>query len=116
MNNNCAFTSLTIVYILQLEDDCWYVGFTSNLNARLAEHFGYTGRYKSVRWVDLHKPINLHKVLIGNKDDEDRITLEYMEIYGKDKVRGGKWTKIHLKRNRPVMINYILRQVSGVLD
>ena len=105
---NCLFMSLTLIYVLKLEDDCWYIGYTSNLNSRLAEHFGFRGRYKTTVWCDLHKPIKLVDVRIGTTDDENSLTLEYIEKYGFGKVRGGKWCKIH----RIIPINYWLKKIT----
>jgi len=88
-----SYTCVTIVYVLKLENRCWYIGFTSNLNARLAEHFGLQGRYKCIKWLEKNKPIDIDKVYIGNTDDEDRITEEYMDRYGKEFVLGGKYCR-----------------------
>ena len=36
------------VYVLRLEDVCWYVGYSADLGTRIAQHFlgarGWTGR------------------------------------------------------------------------
>lgn len=80
------------VYVLKLVDDCWYVGITHDLNKRLSQHFGGEGS----KWTKLHKPIEVERVIFPAEEDtiENDITKEYMEKYGKDKVRGGSWCKV----------------------
>ena len=82
-----------IVYVLKLNDGCYYVGLTHDLNRRLSQHFGGTGAL----WTRLHKPISLEKVYFlnhGETDLENKITREYMNLYGEDKVKGGKYNDI----------------------
>ena len=79
-----------LVYHLKLEDECHYVGITYNLNQRYAQHLGGNG----AKWTQLHKPIDVQQVWIdGSEELENKITLELIEKYGKDKVRGGKYTQ-----------------------
>ena len=85
-----AFIVSACVYVLALEDDCWYVGITYNLNLRMGQHWAGEG----AKWTRLHKPVRLAEVIYpANKDTENQITEKYRELYGTDKVRGGKWTK-----------------------
>ena len=107
--SDCRYICLTTVYVLRLENGYWYVGYTCNLNARLAEHFGEQGRYSSIKWLEEHPAIDIDKVIIGNKDDEDRITEEYMAKYGKDYVRGGKYCKRYYKY---IKIHYDLKKIK----
>lgn len=79
-----------LVYHLKLEDECHYVGITYNLNQRYAQHLGGNG----AKWTQLHKPIDVQQVWIdGSEELENKITLELIEKYGKEKVRGGKYTQ-----------------------
>ncbi len=86
--------SMTIhpcVYVLKLEQDNWYVGITYNLNLRMAQH--WTGQ--GAKWTQLHKPISIEAVHYpASKEMENRITTEYMEKYGGDKVRGGSYCRV----------------------
>jgi predicted GIY-YIG superfamily endonuclease len=75
---------------LKLRDECWYIGHTTNLNARIAEHLGFTGRYSKQKFLTLHPVENIHSVQIGSLDDENKLALEYIETYGREKVCGGK--------------------------
>lgn len=81
-----------IVYVLKLEDDCWYVGITLDLNKRLGQHWSGEG----AKWTKLHKPISVEKILFPADGEtiENDTTKEYMELYGKEKVRGGSWCRV----------------------
>jgi len=77
-----------VVYVLELEDGCFYVGITFNFNHRMSQHFGGYGS----KWTTLHKPIRLERtILFGTKEIENMTTLEMMRIHGVEKVRGGNW-------------------------
>jgi hypothetical protein len=87
-----AFSGYGLVYTLELEDDCFYIGWTNNLNTRLFQHFNGEGS----KWTKAHKPIKLINVIIGGKSEESEETLRLMYIHGRDKVRGGAYTKQHI--------------------
>jgi len=75
-----------IVYVLELTDGCYYVGYTLNLANSLNLHFTGKGAY----WTKLHvssKLVNVYYDVTYAK--EDRVTEQYFEWFGKDKVRGG---------------------------
>lgn len=80
------------IYILKLEDDCYYIGITMDLNKRLSQHWSGKG----AKWTMLHKPISVEKVIFPVLDSkmENELTLEYMEKFGKDKVKGGYYCKV----------------------
>jgi predicted GIY-YIG superfamily endonuclease len=78
-----------IVYVLKLEDDCWYVGLTANLNKRLRNHFSSGGS----AWTKLHRPIDLEETTEGDKAYEKYLTLCYMKKFGIDNVRGAGYSK-----------------------
>ena len=112
-----------IVYVLKLNDGCYYVGLTHDLNRRLSQHFGGTGAL----WTRLHKPISLEKVYFlnyGEQDLENKITREYMNLYGEDKVKGGKYNDIKnvklcrscqtpMQHTSPYVICYICAKEQG---
>lgn len=81
-----------VTYILQLENDCWYVGVTKNgkVNHRLTQHMTQCG---GSGWTYTHKPIKVHRVLKGDREKE--VTLKLIERHGKDKVRGSDFVKVH---------------------
>jgi len=80
------------IYVLKLEDDCYYIGITMDLNKRLSQH--WCG--KGAKWTGLHKPISVERVVFPVLDYkmENELTLEYMEKYGKEKVKGGSYCRV----------------------
>ena len=80
------------VYVLKLEDECWYVGITMDLNKRLSQHWSGDG----AKWTKLHKPLAVERIVYPADSEtiENDTTREYIELYGKEKVRGGSWCKV----------------------
>jgi len=77
-----------IVYVLELADGCYYVGYTLDLVNRLNLHFNGKGAY----WTKQHAPIKLVDVYYDvTYATEDLVTEQYFEWFGKDKVRGGRY-------------------------
>jgi len=88
-----AILVFAIVYVLKLEDGCYYIGLSHDVNRRLSQHYGGTGAL----WTRLHKPIEIEKIYFlnhGETDLENKITREYMNLYGEDKVKGGKYNNV----------------------
>jgi predicted GIY-YIG superfamily endonuclease len=86
-----SMTIYPCVYILKLEQDNWYVGITYNLNLRMAQHWSGQG----AKFTKLYKPTSIEAVVYpASKEIENQKTLEYMEKYGREKVRGGNYCKI----------------------
>ena len=77
------------IYVMQLQNDKYYIGKTSNPHFRFDNHFAHNGS----EWTKLYKPIKILE-LIPNCDnyDEDKYTYKYMDKYGIDNVRGGSYT------------------------
>lgn len=80
------------VYVLRLEDQCWYIGQTFKLATRLRDHFGAGASI----WTRAHRPIEVAELHWGNKCLENTKTLDYMAKYGIEKVRGGRWCSLVL--------------------
>ena len=80
-----------IIYVLKLENEKYYVGITTNLNYRIAQHLNGSGS----NWTSLHKPISIVETIFNAaRTMENEVTKRYMEQYGKDNVRGGSWNKV----------------------
>jgi hypothetical protein len=81
------------IYVLQLQNDKYYVGKTTNPHFRFDNHFTSNG----AEWTRLHKPIKILE-LIPNCDDydEEKYTYKYMDKYGIDNVRGGSSSSVVL--------------------
>jgi len=79
-----------VVYVLQLENDKYYIGKTHNLNNRISQHF----KNKGSEWTRLHKPISF--IETSNEISEKEMTLKYMRKYGWSNVRGYCWCQTNL--------------------
>lgn len=84
------------VYVLLLDNYDIYVGQTNNIYLRLFQHSTGEG---GAKWVTEKGPIRciLEIVINAKKDDEKYKTLQYMEKYGWENVRGAHWTKIDMQ-------------------
>jgi predicted GIY-YIG superfamily endonuclease len=78
----------SMVYALSLEHGKYYVGKTYNLNFRYAQHLSGHG----AKWTRLHRPTGIIKVIVGGTTEENILTQELMQTYGRDNVRGGSWS------------------------
>lgn len=81
------------VYMLELEQGCYYVGSTIDMTSRWAEH--QTGR--GAKFTRVYKPIRIERVEeVISKDAagrELRLTALAMLNYGINRVRGAYWCK-----------------------
>src|SRR5680860_228913 len=73
------------VYILALQDGCWYVGHTLDLYDRMRDFF-LNGRQTS--WTELHKPVRLQVYIPGSMKTKFEVTLDLIQLYGVENVRG----------------------------
>ena len=105
-----------IGYILQLENDNWYVGITFRGIERLYEHFCGLG----AKWTKLHKPVTIHKVeYIGSDISyasawEKQTTLSYMEEKGYKKVRGAGWCHIDMPQRPQELIRRFAKKCATI--
>jgi hypothetical protein len=80
--------SKTTIYILKLTNNKYYIGKSNYLEKRAESHMNGTAS----SWTKKYKPISVEKIIPNASSfDEDRYTLEYMNIYGVDNVRGGQY-------------------------
>lgn len=98
------------IYILQLENNKYYVGKTNNPDIRVASHFDSNGS----EWTKIYKPIKVYEI-ISNCDsyDEDKYTLKYMEQKGIDNVRGGSFSQVELSNEQN---KFISQMIKGATD
>ena len=84
------------LYVLKLEDDCWYVGISKNPIKRAHVH----GTILGAAWTYKHKPLqpveeNLMVFDMGDRElsecelHEDEVTELMQEEFGLNNVRGG---------------------------
>lgn len=79
---------MSIIYILRLVSNKWYVGKTDNINKRYRDHVNGRGAV----WTRKYKPVCLSAtVQNASAFDEDKVTKEYMAKYGIENVRGGSY-------------------------
>ena len=78
------------VYILELEGSNWYVGWSADINVRIASHFLGAGS----KWTQLHRPIAVHSVKPGCTQLETCITVAMMCRHGWEHVRGGSFCNV----------------------
>lgn len=89
------------IYVLKCSNDKYYIGRSNRPLQRIADHFSGKGS----KWTSLHKPIEiLEQRQKCNYFDEDKVTLEYMNKYGIDNVRGGSYCQITLSDEETKMI------------
>lgn len=80
------------LYVLKLENGCWYIGMTRNVRKRFELH----KKNKGSMWTRKNKPIEIHQIISTKTNDdseasamEDQLTLDWAEAQGYDYVRGG---------------------------
>ena len=101
---------MVFIYILQLEDNKFYIGKTENPQFRLNNHFNFNGS----AWTKKYKPLNVMKLIPNcNNFDEDRYTKEYMSKKGINNVRGGTYCKIKLDNDE---IELLKKEINGAND
>jgi predicted GIY-YIG superfamily endonuclease len=96
---------MVYIYILELQENKFYVGKTNNPTFRLEQHFNESGAL----FTKIFKPLKLLE-LIPNCDDydEDKYTLKYMSKYGIENVRGGSFCQLKLSSEHRNTINRML--------
>lgn len=96
---------MACVYILELEDNFYYVGKTTNFANRLLEHLSGKGS----EWTKLHLPTTkFTQIEATDEFEEDRQTLRLMKEHGIDYVRGGSFSK-------PILDESTRKVIAGML-
>jgi hypothetical protein len=93
------------VYVLRLEDDCWYVGYSADVETRIASHF--LGR--GAQWTRLHRPIAVDSLQPGDEKLENVVTIALMAKRGYKCVRGGRYLEVCMPCPPPIVKAYSLR-------
>jgi predicted GIY-YIG superfamily endonuclease len=78
------------VYVWELEEGKYYVGYSENLSGRLEQHTTGDGAL----WTKKYKPVSILEIVRGGKDVEKVKTLEYIKLKGFENVRGAGWCKL----------------------
>lgn len=80
-------------YILELENDCYYVGSATDLKKRLREHFE---KKPKIKWIIKNPVVRvvyaqaIDGTLYDSYDLEDRLSLGLAKSLGVHRVRGGR--------------------------
>ena len=95
-------------YTLLLRDGNVYVGSTDNVYVRLLDHYLMTS--SSSVWVREHGPVQRVLEIVENStaDDEKYKTLEYMSLFGWERVRGAGWCRSQM-RSPPAALDAFVR-------
>lgn len=98
------------LYVLELEDDKWYVGKSSDVARRFEQHkqgrgAAWTKEYKPIRIVETRPITSVH--------DETNATKDLMKKYGVDNVRGGAYAQVDLPED---VASVIRTEIRGNTD
>lgn len=106
------FTKDTVsIYILQLNNNKFYVGKTHNIFIRYKQHLNGNGSF----WTKKYKPIYIDKLIEECDDyDEDKMVKIYMNKYGIDNVRGGSYIQEKMSNNAKNFIINELRMANNL--
>jgi hypothetical protein len=120
-------TAKYYTYVLQLQDNAFYVGNTDNIYTRLLDHTLMTP--SSSLWVKHHGPVQRVLEICRNssKDDEHYKTLHYMDMFGWENVRGSSYCRVQMfappdalatfSRAKEGEFEYLTREeIDAVLD
>ncbi len=96
---------MVFIYILELENQKFYVGKTEHPDIRIDSHFQNEGSI----WTKKYKPIRIQE-LIPDCDsfDEDKHVLKLMSEKGINNVRGGSFSQIKLNDENMKTIQQML--------
>ena len=93
------------IYVLELANQKYYVGKTTNPDIRIDTHFAKGGSV----WVQIYKPIKVLEIISEcDNFDEDKYTLKYMDKFGINNVRGGSFCEIKLTQDNLTTISKML--------
>lgn len=113
-------------YVLQLQEDKFYVGNTDNPYTRLLDHKLMTP--SSSLWVKQYGPVKRVVEISRNssKSDEHYKTLLYMSLFGWQNVRGSSYCKVQMfgppealksfARDRDAEFEYLSREEVEAME
>ncbi len=113
------------LYVLKLEHNKYYVGFTGMKNPydRIMQHA--SGEGDGAKWAELHKPIEVVEIRDAGvitateaKAYEQNLTWEYMKIYKIKNVRGGVFNytgRIFRIGDSAIMDYYLYPIIAGLM-
>ena len=106
MNLTFFIPKMEQVYVLQLANNKYYVGKTTDVMKRFNEHKSGSGS----AWTKLYAPKKILECRpLNNDHDENNLTKDYMKNYGVENVRGGAYTQTSLPDHVKTVLNTELR-------
>lgn len=100
---------MTTIYILECQDNKYYIGRTNNIDDRLSEHFTHKGS----EWTKKYPPIRLiEEINDSDNFEEDKQTKMYMANYGIDNVRGGTYSMLELTDNMKTILELEINEAK----
>ena len=95
------------IYVLQCTKKKYYVGKSINVDKRYQEHLD-----GSTAWTAKYTPLKILETVesLTNTSELNK-TLEYMERYGIDNVRGGPWCQLNIQH----YIKYITSLIHNTI-
>lgn len=100
------------VYVWELEEGKYYVGWSEHLSRRLDEHTTHEGAV----WTKRYTPIGIVEILRGDKQVERSKTLEYIAKKGFANVRGSLWCNLEYKFIPNEVQTYLLKETPLIRD
>jgi hypothetical protein len=102
-------------YVLQCEQNKYYIGITADIYRRLYQHFflgggsNFTATFKPIRVIEKNNIIHWCST-IGDKPYvyENQKTEEYILKYGKENVCGGKYCYSFKYAKKPQVTHYLI--------
>jgi predicted GIY-YIG superfamily endonuclease len=111
----------TILYVMALDDNKYYVGQTDNPSFRADHHVRGIG----AKWTMLYKPISREPILIKEIEVENMrdailyenwLTFHFMEKYGWENVRGGEFLQIEKEAIRAAVNRLLDTETNKIRD
>lgn len=97
------------LYVLECEDNKWYVGKSTDVQKRFKQHT----EGKGSEWTREYAPIRIAETRpITSPHDETNVTKDLMKKYGIDNVRGGAYASLELTEEVEDMIRHELRAAN----
>ncbi|KAJ3148398.1 hypothetical protein HDU89_004728 [Geranomyces variabilis] len=99
-----------IIYVLGLENDCYYVGKSKTPKDQIQQHFSGIGS----AWTWLHRPVCVVETQAATTENsEDSLTQRYIRKCGIDRVRGGWFHMPNPSKEEVKVMDRMIRSVTG---
>jgi hypothetical protein len=107
-----------VVYVLELKNSKFYIGSTSDLCKTIDEHVAKT----FCEWTRINEYQDVFETFEGDRSDENKTVIRYMDKHGVDNVRGGMYKNTvltfeeHLGIRKSIHYNYNCCLICGKKD